>query len=139
MKDFDIKNIFLVSVVFGFNQKTHLVIANNKEEIKDLVEEIYYQPKIEYIISYNELTEIYQIMKNSKEFCLVIEMVREPNVNKLIHHYEIDQKLIDVKNKYLNKDCVFLNKEIMVEILKLFKEEMINSKNEPLISKLFKL
>ena len=37
MKDFETENIYLVSVVFGFNQKTHLVIANNKEEVKDLL------------------------------------------------------------------------------------------------------
>lgn len=139
MKDFDTENIFLVSVVFGFNQKTHLVIANNKDEVKNLIDEIYYKPEIQYIINYNELSEIYEIMKNAEQFCLVVEMVREPNVNQLIHHYECNQKLIEVRNKYLNKDCVFITEDMMVEIFKLFKEEMINSKNKPLISKSFKI
>ena len=139
MKDFDRENIYLVSVVFGFNQKTHLVIANDKNEVKELVEEIYYQPQIQYIINYNELADIYKIMMDSTEFCLVVEMIREPNVNQLLHHYECNQKLIDVRNKYLNKDCVFITQEMMVEIFKLFKEEMTNSKNKPLISKSFQI
>lgn len=139
MKDFETENIFLVSVIFGFNQKTHLVIGNDKNEVKELVEEIYYKPEIQYIINYDELAEIYQKMKNSTEFCLVVEMIREPDINRLLHHYECNQKLIDVRNKYLNRDCVFITQEMMIEIFKLFKEEMVNSKNKPLISKSFKL
>lgn len=139
MKDFETENIFLVSVIFGFNQKTHLVIANDKEEVKNLIEDIYYKPQFQYIINYNELAEIYEKMNTSEEFCLVVEMIREPNINKLIHHYECNQKLLDIRNKYIAKDCVFITKEIMIEIFKLFREEMVNSKNKPLISKSFKL
>lgn len=139
MKDFETENIYLVSVVFGFNQKTHLVIANNKEEVKDLIEEIYYKPEFQYIINYDELAEIYQKMISSQEFCLVVEMIREPNVNRLVHHYECNQKLLDIRNKYLTKDCVFITKEMTIEIFKLFREEMVNSKNKPLLSKSFKI
>lgn len=139
MKDFETENIFLTSVVFGFNQKTHLVIANNKDEVKNLLEEIYYKPEFQYIVNYNELAEIYQKMINSSEFCLVVEMKREENINKLIHHYECDQKLIDIRNKYLSKDCIFITKEMTIEIFRLFKEEMTNSKNKPLISNSFKI
>lgn len=139
MKDFETENIFLTSVVFGFNQKTHLVIANNKDDVKNLLEEIYYKPEFQYIVNYNELAEIYQKMINSSEFCLVVEMKREENINKLIHHYECDQKLIDIRNKYLSKDCIFITKEMTIEIFRLFKEEMTNSKNKPLISNSFKI
>lgn len=139
MKDFETENIFLASVVFGFNQRTHLVIANNKDEVKDLLEEIYYKPEIQYIINYNELTVIYQKMLSSDEFCLVIEMKREENINQLIHHYECNQKLINIRNKYISKDCIFITKEMTIEIFKLFKEEMTNSKNKPLISNSFKI
>lgn len=139
MKDFDTENIFLVSVVFGFNQKTHLVIANNKEDVQSSIEEIYYEPKIQYIVNYNELADIYKIMNESEDFCLVIEMIREPDVNKLIHHYECNQKLINIKSKYLGKDCIFINQEMMIQIFHLFKEEMVNSKNKPLISKTFNI
>lgn len=139
MRDFETENIFLISVIFGFNQKTHLVIANDKEDVISLIEEIYYKPEIQYVINYNELADIYQKMVNSNEFCLVVEMIREESINRLIHHYECDQKLLQIRNKYLSKDCVFITQEMMVEIFKLFKEEMTNSKNKPLISKSFKL
>ena len=66
MKDFETDNIFLVSVVFGLIQKTHLAISNDKIEIKELVEEIYYKPQIQYIISYNELKEIYNLIYYEK-------------------------------------------------------------------------
>lgn len=139
MIDFDTENIFLISVVFGFYQKTHLVIACDKNEAKEVVEEIYYKPEIQYIINYNELTEIYNQMNNCEEFCLVIEMIREPDVNKIIHHYECEQTLLQIRNKYLKRDCVFITKSMMIEIFKLFRNEMINSSNKPLISKSFKV
>lgn len=139
MKDFETENIFIASVLFGFNCKNHLVIAENKNEVKLLVEEIYYQPEIQYIISYNELMEVYKEMKDSKNFCLIIELIKDEDENKLIHYYEKEQNLVDVRNKYLGRDCVFIPEDMMIEIFKFFQTEMTNSKNKPLISKSYKI
>lgn len=135
MKEFETENIFIASVLFGFNCKNHLVIAENKEEVQLLIEEIYYKPEIQFIIGYDELVEIYNEMKNTTSFCLVIEMIRHENHNQLIHYYEKNQNLIDVRDKYLGKDCVFIPEDMMIEIFKFFQNEMTNSKNKPLISK----
>lgn len=135
MKEFETENIFIASVLFGFNCKNHLVIAENKKEVQLLIEEIYYKPEIQFIIGYDELVEIYNEMKNTTSFCLVIEMIRHENHNQLIHYYEKNQNLIDVRDKYLGKDCVFIPEDMMIEIFKFFQNEMTNSKNKPLISK----
>lgn len=139
MKDFEVDNIFIASLIFGTIQKNHLVIAKNKEEVLVLLEEYYYKPEIQYIVAYTELAEIYKLLANEREFIYVLEFIREPSVNKLEAHLELTNNLESVSLKYQNKDCVFISQEKFIDIFLYYEEEITNPKNRVLISKRFEI
>jgi hypothetical protein len=137
MKNFELENIFLGNIYFGLNSEFFLIIAQDKENIKNLVQENYEGSQLKYVLSYREIQELYLEVQHNPTIIYVMEMRRNDNDNEILEHKEYGLSLEEVVEKYLHKDIVVLQAEDILKILEVIGSEMSNPRNEPIIEPYF--
>lgn len=129
----DLHNIFIVGIIFGESQITRLVLAVDKEDAIATVEDYYSHPEIGFVISYEEINQIYQCSKESSNFIFVVEMSREANTNRFIEYKEYGS-IEAVQQKYQNRDCLLFNGEFIKQLALETNDLLNNPIRSPLIS-----
>lgn len=123
-----LENIFIVSISFGGQQITRLIFAVNKQDAIHTINEYYSNPNVVLAISYNEIKNLSDFIynKNEEDFYLVIERIKKDGINILLEHYERNNNIEILYEKYKYKDCFFCNQKMIEELIKQT-EDLLNS------------
>lgn len=126
----DLNNIFIISMNFGIRNMQKVIVALNKDDAIDTINEYYESPEIAFIVSYEDINKLYELSlrKSDKVFIWVVELIQTTNSKNLVEHEEWIKNIEELKEKYRDRDCVFYDQNFIKSLA--YETEMILQTSE---------
>lgn len=136
-KKIEFKNIFIISFMLGFKVVVKIVFAASKDKAIEVIEDYYVDYNINYIFSFEEINQLLEesYLEHELSFYLCV-IIKENSIGEKEYDtfYERVKNVEELKEKYKEHICLFLNKENFLVIAKNAEELIKDKANIPLKS-----